>query len=178
MPTTPKRSRRAVAADDSVDQRSGLDFGHLSDSIAYQIRRAHLAVLRDFGKRLSKLEIAPRHIGLLVFVELNPGAVQGRIAKAIELDRSTIVPILDSLEQAGFLERRPSKEDARSNGLWLTRKGVRAVAQIYALGRSRDEEMLAGFSPTERRTFLKMIKRLIANLEPSPVLAVTDGGTE
>jgi len=168
MRATRKRARRAAIDDDSVDRRSGLDLGYLSDSIAYQVRRAHLAVLRDFGRRLSKLDIAPRHIGLLVFVDLNPGAVQGRIAEAIELDRSTIVPILDSLEKAGFLERRASKDDARSNGLWLTRKGVRAVAKVSALGRARDEEMLNGFSLTERRTFLEMTKRLIANLEQKP----------
>jgi DNA-binding MarR family transcriptional regulator len=168
MAIAPKRTRRAAVANDSFDPRSGLELGHLTESIAYQVRRAHLAILRDFGKRLSDLGIAPRHIGLLVFVDLNPGAVQGRIAKAIDLDRSTIVPILDLLEQGGFLERRASKDDARSNGLWLTRKGARSVAQIYALGRERDEEMLAGFSAAQRRTFLGMIKRVITNLEKKP----------
>ena len=165
MPTNSKRVRSIALDDDSIDQRSGLDLGHLTDSIAYQVRRAHLAVLRDFGKRLSEVDIAPRHIGLLVFVQLNPGAAQGRIAEAIELDRSTIVPIINTLEQGGFLERRASEDDARSNGLWLTRKGARTLDRVHALGDARDEAMLDGFSASERRTLLKLIKRLIANLD-------------
>jgi DNA-binding MarR family transcriptional regulator len=167
MPTNSKRIRSVPLADDSIDQRSGLDLGHLTDSIAYQVRRAHLAVLRDFGQRLAEVDIVPRHIGLLVFVQLNPGAAQGRIAAAIELDRSTIVPIINRLEEGGFLERRASKEDARSNGLWLTRKGARILDQLHALGDARDEAMLDGFSVSERRALLKLIKRLIANLDRS-----------
>jgi DNA-binding MarR family transcriptional regulator len=75
---------------------------------------------------------------MLLLIEANPGVPQGRLAEAVRLDRSTMVGVVDSLEERGLMERRRGT-DRRTNGLRLTRARVAARlddaerAQLLAL---------------------------------------------
>jgi len=74
---------------------NGLDHGVLPDLIGYQLRLAQIAVFRDFERTVGDLGISPGRFGVLVLVDANPGITQSRLAEAVGLDRSTLVPVLD-----------------------------------------------------------------------------------
>lgn len=167
MSANPKAKRAKLDADEHCDARSGLKLGYLADSVGYQIRRAHNGMVRDYEAQLADVGIPPRYLGLLLLIELNPGAAQSRIAEAAGLDRSTLVPVIDRLQDAGFLERRPSPDDARSNGLWLTRKGSKVAARMKKLAIEREAKMLAGISAAERKLLVDLLGRVGGNFERS-----------
>lgn len=149
-----KQSRQARDTD-------RLDLGPLPDLLGYQLRLAQLAVFRDFERSARGLGVSPGRFGLLALVEANPGVSQSRLAHAVGLDRSTMVAVLDQLEERGFVERRAGP-DRRTNGLWLTREGRRVVAQLKRRIGEHEARIAGRLSARERETLLVLLRRLTA----------------
>lgn len=129
--------------------------------LGYRLRLAQLAVFRDFERSVGALGISPGRVGVLVIVEANPGLAQSRLAEAVGLDRSTLVPLLDRFEQAGLLERRAGA-DRRTNGLHLTAEGRRFLARVKREVVEHESRLLAALGVTERETLFRLLERLAA----------------
>ncbi|MCZ7565923.1 MAG: MarR family transcriptional regulator [Burkholderiales bacterium] len=136
-----------------------LDHGLLPALLGYQLRLAQLAVFRDFAAASRAFGVSPGRFGMLVLVEANPGVTQTRLAEAVGLDRSTLVAVLDELEDRGLLERRRG-EDRRTNGLWLTRRGKTLLGRMKARVLAHEAHVAARLSAAERRTLLALLGRL------------------
>ena len=136
-----------------------LDHGILPELIGYQLRLAQLAVFRDFERSVGDLGISPGRVGVLVLVNGNPGITQSRLAEAVGLDRSTLVPVLDGLERRGLVERRRGK-DRRTNGLSLTASGKLLLGRIKRRIAKHERRMLSGMSDTERGQLIALLARL------------------
>ncbi len=140
---------------------AALDHGLLPDLLGYQLRLAQQAVFRDFERAADGLGVSPGRFGMLILVEANPGVSQSRLAQEIGLDRSTLVAILDALEDAQLVERRAG-EDRRSNGLWLTRRGKAVVQKMKARVAEHEARVAARLTAAEQRRLLELLRRLAA----------------
>jgi DNA-binding MarR family transcriptional regulator len=147
-----KQSRRSGGGD-------RLDLGPLPGLLGYQLRLAQLAVFRDFERSAGGLGVSPGRFGLLALVEANPGVSQSRLAHAVGLDRSTMVAVLDQLEERRLVERRAGP-DRRTNGLWLTREGKRLVAQLKRRIGEHEARIAGRLSAKERAVLLELLGRL------------------
>ena len=136
-----------------------LDPGPLPGLLGYQLRLAQLAVFRDFERSAGDLGVSPGRFGLLALVEANPGVSQSRLAHAVGLDRSTMVAVLDQLEDRALVERRAGP-DRRTNGLWLTREGKRLVAQLKRRITEHEARIAGRLTPAERATLFSLLRRL------------------
>jgi DNA-binding MarR family transcriptional regulator len=125
--------------------------------VGYHLRLAHQAVFRDFAASVQ--EATPGRAGMLMLVEANPGVTQGRLATEVGLDRSTMVGVIDSLEEGGFVERRRG-EDRRTNGLWLTRRGKVALASMKRRIQAHERRVAARLTPAERTQLLELLEKL------------------
>jgi len=137
----------------------GLDHGILPDLIGYQLRLAQLAVFRDFERTVGDLGVSPGRVGVLVLVNGNAGITQSRLAEAVGLDRSTLVPVLDDLERRGLVERRRGA-DRRTNGLWLTLSGKRLLASVKRRILAHERRMFSGMSDRERDQLVALLTKL------------------
>jgi DNA-binding MarR family transcriptional regulator len=137
--------------------RPPLRQGVLPNLIGYRLRVAQQTVFRDFSETVG--ELSPGRAGMLLLIEANPGVPQGRLAEAVRLDRSTMVGVVDALEERGLIERRRGI-DRRTNGLWLTRAG-RAFATRLRQRIERHENRVAGrLSAAERSQLLALLEKL------------------
>jgi DNA-binding MarR family transcriptional regulator len=138
--------------------------GKLTETIGFQLRLAQIAAYRRFEGSLGKYGIAPRYLGLLGIIETHPGQPQSRLAEAIALKRSSLVPIIDRLEADGLVERRPSADDRRYKSVWLTSKGKRVVVDLKAKAELQEERMSAGMTAAQRQTLLELLASVVRNL--------------
>jgi DNA-binding MarR family transcriptional regulator len=145
-------------------QAADIDHGPLVDLVSYYIRLVQIAAFKNFEEVTKQLGVAPRYFGLLSLIETNPGLPQSRLAEAIHLLRSSIVPILDTLEVEGLVERRSSSADRRRKSVWLTPKGKKVVGRVRNLVLKHEECLLNGFSRQEKRQLLDLLKRVDGNL--------------
>lgn len=149
----PTRSK----ADKVKRTRSELKAGILPELIGYRLRLAQQAVFRDFAARVG--ELSPGRVGMLLLIEANPGVTQGRLAEAVQLDRSTMVGVVDSLEGRGLIERRRGA-DRRTNGLWLTRAGRTLAARLRRRIARHEQRVAAQLSDAERAQLLTLLEKL------------------
>jgi DNA-binding MarR family transcriptional regulator len=131
--------------------------GILPGLLGYRLRLAQQAVFRDFAASIS--EVSPGRLGVLLLIEANPGVTQGRLARAVSLERSTMVGVLDSLEARGLVERRRG-EDRRTNGLWLTRRGRALLVRLKRRIALHERRVASRLSPAERAQLLALLERL------------------
>jgi DNA-binding MarR family transcriptional regulator len=131
--------------------------GVLSQLIGYRLRVAQQAVFRDFA--VSVGELTPGRAGMLLLIEANPGVPQGRLAEAVKLERSTMVGVVDSLEERGLIERRRGT-DRRTNGLWLTRSGRILATRLRRRIARHEDRVAARLSSAERAQLLTLLEKL------------------
>ena len=136
-----------------------LDQGVLPGLLGYELRQAQLAVFRDFERNVGMLGISPGRFGVLVLIEANAGLAQSRLAEAVGLDRSTMVPVLDEFERRELVERRRG-EDRRTNGLWLTPAGKRFLVRVKRRIAAHEQRIFGGLSALEREQLFALLSRL------------------
>jgi MarR family transcriptional regulator, transcriptional regulator for hemolysin len=123
------------------------------------MRRRFVHHARKAGLPLNLSEAS-----LLSQVCHEPGINQARIAWLLDLETISVVRLVDSLQQAGLLERRPHATDRRIRTLWLTPVGETAVAQVRCITDMVRREALADVPKAERERLLDTLLTLRANL--------------
>jgi len=131
--------------------------GILPGLLGYRLRLAQQAVFRDFAQSVP--EVSPGRVGVLLLIEANPGVTQGRLARAVALERSTMVGVVDTLEARGLIERRRGA-DRRTNGLWLTRAGRSRLARIKRRIEVHEQRVASRLSAAERKALLALLEKL------------------
>lgn len=149
--------RRASAPDATPPS---LDQGEMAGLLGYRLRRAQQAVFRDFAA--SVRDLSPGHTGMLMLVDANPGVTQSRLARAVGLDRSTMVGVLDLLETRGWIERRRG-EDRRTNGLSLTGAGRAMLRRVRRSIATHEKRVARRLTPAERVELLGLLEKLCAD---------------
>lgn len=138
----------------------------LSD-VARLVRRAFDARARDIGitrPQWQVLSVLARH----------EGVNQGGLADLLEVEPITVCRMVDRLQEAELVERRPDPADRRSWRLHLTDRGQAIIAQLRPLAEAVQAEAFEGVSPDEQAALGAMLERLRANLTRRPV-ARTEG---
>ena len=74
-----------------------------------------------------------------------------------------MVALVDHLEDAGFLERRPDPEDRRVRGLYLTRKGRGALERASKIAIDYETRLCAGINRSEREQLIDLLQKLQAS---------------
>jgi DNA-binding MarR family transcriptional regulator len=131
--------------------------GGLPGLLGYRLRLAQQAVFRDFATSVG--EVSPGRVGILFLVEANPGVTQSRLARAVHLDRSTMVGVIHTLEGRGLVERRRG-EDRRTNGLWLTRAGRALMERLKRRIELHERRVAARLSSAERAQLIALLEKL------------------
>jgi len=149
--------RRATAPDALPPS---LDQNEMAGLLGYRLRRAQQAVFRDFAA--SVRDLSPGHTGMLMLVDANPGVTQSRLARAVGLDRSTMVGVLDLLETRGWVARRRG-EDRRTNGLSLTSAGRAVLRRARRSIAAHEKRVARGLTPAERIVLLGLLEKLCAD---------------
>jgi DNA-binding MarR family transcriptional regulator len=126
--------------------------------LGYRLRLAQQAVFRDFARSIP--DLSPGRVGVLVLIESNPGVTQSRLARAVGLDRSTLVGLLHRLEGRALIQRRRGT-DRRTNGLWLTPKGAALLGRTKPLIAIHEDRVAARLSARERERLLVLLGKLL-----------------
>ena len=139
--------------------RKGPDLGVLPGLIGYQLRLAQRAIFADFADTVGESGISPGLFGILVVIGENPGLSQQALANAAHLDRSTVVTVIDKLEDRGLVERRAA--DRRSNGLFLADKGAALLRGLKRKVAQHERRVVQNLSARERAQLVALLQRIL-----------------
>jgi len=160
MESTPGTSERMGAARADRASPTVVDMGILSRSLAFHVRKAQLALQRRGLRNVSAGSVGPAEFGTLVLCEQNPGLAQFQIAAALDIDKASVVAVVDRLEELGWLVRRRSNVDRRRHGLYLTAEGAHQTTTLRRQAEQAEAFALDLFSSAELNQLLTLLGRL------------------
>jgi DNA-binding MarR family transcriptional regulator len=133
--------------------------GCLSSHVGFHLRHAQLAVFEAFASRLGEIDVTPAIFSVLEVLQQNDGITQSKLAAAVRLERSSVVPLLDKLAKRGLVERRASTTDRRHNHLHLTDAGRALLAEAIARASLHEKEVCKPFTIAEKKLLLELLGR-------------------
>ena len=85
-----------------------------------------------------------------------PGS-QLELGRRLAIDKTVMTHIIDSLESAGLVERRPGPEDRRARRVVLTSAGEEARCAAAQALATDEERLLQGMSPATRESLVEAL---------------------
>jgi DNA-binding MarR family transcriptional regulator len=131
-------------------------------SVGFLISQLGYFSSRGFMKALAPVGIGPREFLLMRFVDASQGQSQQALAERLGVPASRMVAMVDNLEDAGLVERRPDPEDRRVRGLHLTRKGRGALERAAKIAIDYETRLCAGIDREEREQLIDLLQKLQA----------------
>jgi DNA-binding MarR family transcriptional regulator len=136
-------------------QPTSVDFGQALGALAR-------TYLENAGAEVSDLPGGPRGYQVMSIAAASACSNQARIAEAMGLDRTVMTYLLDDLEQAGLVSRRPDPADRRARQVVLTEKGVQAFETASNRIQHVERTVLGGLSDADAALFRDLLMRVVA----------------
>jgi MarR family transcriptional regulator, transcriptional regulator for hemolysin len=117
------------------------------------------ALETEMAARLAELGITPRErcvLGKAAECELT----QSELAERCNLDKTTMVVTMDTLEKAGLAERKPSATDRRVRIIGITDAGREMVKRADEVVAEIYDDVLKSLPGNESEAFLSALTRL------------------
>ena len=107
--------------------------------------------------------------GYLVLAAAGQGEPSSQVALAqhLGLDRTVMTYLLDDLESAGFVERRPDPADRRARRVVLTEAGQARLCELKANLRHVEDGLLQALDEEDRGCLRTLLRRLATTLAPA-----------
>ena len=157
-----------MAANPSTDDR----VAEFAGQLFFRLWRAsHTRTAQE----LDSIGLTPALFGLLNVLADRPGANQQEIGSTMGIDPSTMVSLIDQLEDAGLAKRRPHPNDRRAREVAITPKGRRLLERARRLAKQVQDEVLQGLTPAEGRQLLSLLRRALSTAPPQPLWRAAEG---
>jgi DNA-binding MarR family transcriptional regulator len=129
-------------------------------SVGFLLSQLGFFTSKGFMEALEPLGIGPREFLLMRFVAASDGQSQQALAERLAVPPSRMVALVDHLEDAGLVERRPDPEDRRVRGLYLTRKGRGVLKRASEVAIEHETRLCAGINREEREQLIDLLQKL------------------
>ena len=113
-----------------------------------------------FAERLEALKLTPPQAGILGVLGRESGLSQQALADVLGMFPSRLVAVLDDLERAGLVERRPHPNDRRVSALYLTATGKKTLQTVGRVAKQHEAELCAALNSAEREMLEKLLARI------------------
>jgi DNA-binding MarR family transcriptional regulator len=86
------------------------------------------------------------------------------LANCLQIDKATMVRVIDYLTEKGLVKRTPHSEDRRAYIISPTAKGLKLAPKIEATFSHLNKLAFKGFSSQEKNMFLALLSKMDDNL--------------
>ncbi len=141
------------------------DTKQFSRSFSHLLKRAVQYSVHLYMDEVGKTGLTHRQFTVLSAVDGNEGKSQTELVKITGIDRSTLADLVARLMAQGYLQRRRSKEDARTNAIRLTPVGKKMLKASQTGAEEIDKKMLAMFATADRRIVAECLGQLAGEMD-------------
>ena len=141
------------------------DAKQFARSFSHLLKRAVQYSVHLYMGEVGKSGLTHRQFTVLLAVDNNDGKSQTELVKITGIDRSTLADLVARLIAQGYLQRRRTKEDARTNAIRLTPIGKKTLKAAQSGADEIDKQMLAQFGSADRRTIMECLGLLAAEMD-------------
>src|SRR5258708_15987476 len=117
---------------------------------AFLLTLAHRYTRAAANGSLQEHDIDVRHMGVLARLAEAGPASQRELVDALQMDKSSMVYVVDELERQGLAERQRSPGDRRSYAVCLTAAGAERLRAARRAAAAAMDDLLPPSTPPDR----------------------------
>lgn len=124
---------------------------------------------RRSAYEFMKEELSAGQPRMLNYIYQNNGCIQREIAVDCNMEPASITSVLNSMEKAGLIVRKPLKGDKRALEVWLTDKGYEKKKVVDDIFIKMENQCFQNFTEEEKlqaKDFLTRIHKNMLSWEP------------
>lgn len=133
----------------------------LLQSTGYLLARAGSESRRRFVEALATQDLTLAAYSVLMILGGVETATQRQLADAVGIDPRNLVPILDGLQERGFITRDAHPADRRRHAVKLSPSGKAKLARLAEVGGAAETQLLAPLTAGERRQLGSLLAKLL-----------------
>jgi DNA-binding MarR family transcriptional regulator len=146
-----------LVEDEGDDDR---DIGAINDLVGFHIRLAYGAVYRHFMETFNHLDLTQKQVSVMWLVSDHPGIGQSDLARRLQMDRATVMAIVNRLQARDYLARTAHGGDARRRALMLTPVGAAKLEEARAAVLEHENWLTSRFNPREVKQLIGLLARI------------------
>jgi len=126
------------------------------------LRQAWYGLNQAFRRRIAHLHLTPDQFTVMrILVEdSRQGLTQRELAQTMTSDPNTVASLLERMEKAGLLERKPHEKDRRAYRIQPRSAGKRKYEEARAIAVELQTEVLTALPARKREEFLNHLTAL------------------
>jgi DNA-binding MarR family transcriptional regulator len=113
---------------------------------------------------LAEVPGGPRGYQVIAAAARSDVGSQLALAHHLGIDRTVMTYMLDDLEAAGLIERRPDPTDRRARRVIVTPRGTKLLARLDSRLQAAEADLLAPLDAAERMNFRSQLSAVAARL--------------
>ena len=133
----------------------------IPDCFIFLLAKAYQKAQGRFKKALEPFGLTTLQHLVLEGLWYGDGQTASELAKLLVLDKATLSGVLDRLQEAGWIDKRPDDEDRRVSRLYTTPKADSAKNELIAVRIDTNEVLLDGFNLEERLLLKRFLRELM-----------------
>jgi DNA-binding MarR family transcriptional regulator len=143
----------------------------LSPRVGFLLNLCNAGIREMTRQALKALGITPRHYGIIATLYSERALSQQAIGEKIEIDRTSMVLLVDDLEKKKLVVRDTHPKDRRYHLICLTPSGKKLFEKVDKRIESVEEQFLVTLTLSEKEILhsilMKLIKKSPAKAPPS-----------
>jgi DNA-binding MarR family transcriptional regulator len=146
-----------------------LDPGLMADRLSFRVRSL-LSLLGDrVTAAFAPFGLRPGSFTSMALISANPGCSQVELAREGGLDKTSVVFIVNDLEEHGYAVRERTPGDKRRSSLYLTPAGKKVMREMYTAAMETEASLRQQMSEEEMLKLFALLERaydILASEDP------------
>lgn len=134
-------------------------------SFSHLLKRAVQYSVYRYNEEVGNSGLTHRQFTVLSAVDAFEGKSQTELVKVTGIDRSTLADLVGRLMSQGYVQRRRTKEDARTNSIKLTPLGKKSLKAAQSGAEDVDKKLLSLFPVAERKSLIDNLSLLAMEMD-------------
>lgn len=133
-------------------------------SVGFLVNDVARLLRRNFNRRVQKLGLSQAQWQALAYLSRQEGVNQVTLADSLEIQPITLARLIDRLQEAGLVCRRPDPDDRRAVRLYLTPEAAPVLETMWLFAAETREEAMATLSKASRDILVETLHSMKLNL--------------
>ncbi len=135
------------------------------DTIGFVVYSASKMMQKAFDLELrNRIGINLVQSKVIFALNIQSGPTQRELADKIGVESPTLVPIIDKMEQDGYVKRKPDAKDRRIKRIYATSKADSLWDSMVECAAQIKKTSVKDLSENEIKSALKVVKKITENL--------------
>jgi DNA-binding MarR family transcriptional regulator len=144
----------------SRGDRQSADCCTLRNDLGWALGALSRSYMKAVSATFADVPGGPRGYQVLAAAAREEPGSQLALAQHLGVDRTVMTYLLDSLAEAGLVERHPDPADRRARRIVATTRGRALLDGLGARLRAAEEQLLAGLDDEDRQSFRALLQRV------------------